>query len=311
MEVARFTAAVSGPRLDLYLVQERKDLSRSFIQKLIADGSVTVNDVPAKSSLRLKRGDVIVMVIPPPPELSLRPEAMPLSVVYEDDDVLVIDKPANLPVHPGPGHASGTLANALLAYCPQLDEMDDSLRPGIVHRLDKDTSGLMMVAKNEAARRKLSLAIKERQVVKRYLALVVGCPQPEAGTIDAPIARHPVRRQKMAVVPGGRPARTHYRVLRRFPQGRGRGYSLLEVTLETGRTHQIRVHMAHIGHPLVGDSVYGRQVDFVGRQFLHAHRLGFRLPSSGEYREFRSELPDDLRRALAELTRTVALVEGR
>jgi 23S rRNA pseudouridine1911/1915/1917 synthase len=213
--------------------------------------------------------------------------------VYQDDELLVLDKPAGLTVHPAPGHPSGTLVNALLAICPDLRGIGDRVRPGIVHRLDKDTSGLMVVAKSHRAHLSLSRQIKERKVKKGYLALVSGELKPREGVIDAPIARNPRDRKRMAVVAGGREARTRYKVLRSNGE-----YSLVEAFPETGRTHQVRVHFASLGHPLVGDHVYGKRSAFLGRQFLHAHLLGFSHPDTGEWREFTSPLPPDLQLAL-------------
>jgi 23S rRNA pseudouridine1911/1915/1917 synthase len=222
-----------------------------------------------------------------------------LTVVYQDDALIVIDKPAGLSVHPGPGHSDGTLVNALLARCPDIQGIGGVIRPGIVHRLDKDTSGLMLVAKTEEAHQSLSAQFKEHTVTKGYLALSVGVVEPASGQIDAPIARDPRHRKRMAVVMGGREARTRYQVVQRFD-----GYSLLEVYPETGRTHQIRVHLAYLGHPLLGDGVYGKRSPLLDRHFLHAHYLGFRHPTSGELIEFRSDLPDDLRRAVETLRST-------
>jgi 23S rRNA pseudouridine1911/1915/1917 synthase len=233
----------------------------------------------------------------------LTAESIPLNVVYEDTDLLVVDKPAGMVVHPAPGHSGGTLVNALLAHVPELElDMGDEARPGIVHRLDKDTSGLIVVAKNRAAHDMLSRQMAARSMLKEYVALVAGKPAPPAGVIDAPIARDRRDRQRMAVVAGGRAARTHFTT----EQELGR-YTLIKATLETGRTHQIRVHMASIGHPVLGDPVYGKRTlkDAaalgIHRQFLHARKLGLRLPSSDEWREFTSELPGDLRDALIKL----------
>jgi len=299
MERLEIIVVEAGQRLDRFLAGQRRDQSRVLFQRLIADGFVAVNGQPAKPSARLRVGDRVAVCIPPPAPTELLPEPMPLAVVYEDADIVVVDKPAGLVVHPGAGHPAQTLANALLARFPEIGEIDATLRPGIVHRLDKDTSGLMVVAKTKAAQLRLAEAIKERRVLKRYLTLVVGRPDPEAGVIDAAIGRHPTQRQRMAVVPWGRPARSHYRLLRHFPgPPKAGGYSLVEVTLETGRTHQIRVHCQSIGHPVVGDAVYGVKAPFVSRQFLHAAVLGLHLPGSGEYREFASPLPADLRVAL-------------
>jgi 23S rRNA pseudouridine1911/1915/1917 synthase len=223
-------------------------------------------------------------------------ESIPLRVIYEDEDVIVVDKPAGLTVHPAPGHPSGTLVNALLAMAPELAEGREMMRPGIVHRLDKDTSGLLVVAKSERARASLIHQLKEREVHKTYVALVRGVPDPAQGTIEAPVGRHPRNRKKMAVVASGRDAETRYRVREVLDS-----FALLEVEPVTGRTHQVRVHLAAIGHPVVGDGVYGRSSPLVARQFLHAWRLAFELPSSGRLVEFESPLPADLRAALRSL----------
>jgi 23S rRNA pseudouridine1911/1915/1917 synthase len=285
----------AGERLDRYLGQ-RLELSRTHIQKLIADGFVTVNGQIAKAGLKLNIGDRLRVVLPPPPPSPLTPEAMPLDIIYEDDDLLVIDKPAGLTVHPAPGHTAHTLVNAILSRFPHLAALSDSLRPGIVHRLDRDTSGVMVVAKNSSAQAKLTEQFRARSVAKAYLVLVKGHLTPENGVIEAPIGRDPRDRKKMAVVAKGREARTEYRVKKYIGD-----YTLLEVFPETGRTHQIRVHFAAIGYPVVGDKVYGVRSPFLSRQFVHAARLGFKLPSSGKYMEFKSELPPDLAQALRDI----------
>lgn len=290
-------AAVADVRLDRYVAEEHPELSRSHVQKLISDGLVTVNGLPAKGSHRLKVGDRITVVVPPPAASSVEPEEIPLNIVYEDSDLLVVDKPAGLTVHPSPGHPSHTLVNAVLAHYPGLEGAAGSTRPGIVHRLDKDTSGLMMVAKTQEAHQNLSGQMKARQVAKRYLVLVHGRLSPSTGAIEAPIGRDPRNRKKMAVVSRGRESRTGYRVSRYLDN-----YTLLEVTLETGRTHQIRVHLSAIGFPVAGDETYGRRSPVLKRQFVHACHLGFRLPSTGEYVEFNSELPPDLEEALERLS---------
>ena len=290
----------AGERLDAFLARRLVErLSRSHAHKLIADGLVTLNDMPAKASHRLARGDRVVASVPPSETPALVPEAIPLSIIYQDEDVIVVDKPPGLTVHPAAGHPRGTLVNALLALCPELAEIKGTLRPGIVHRLDKDTSGLLVAAKNEAAQANLARQLKDRQVHKVYLALVQGRLERPEGVIDAPIGRHPRRRQRMAVVEGGRQALTRYRVREYLRDA----YSLVEVEPLTGRTHQIRVHFASIGHPVVGDRLYGKASALVGRQFLHAWRLGFRLPKGGRYREFESPLAADLEAALEALRR--------
>jgi 23S rRNA pseudouridine1911/1915/1917 synthase len=281
-------------RLDSYLAQHLEQLTRSRLHSLINEGHVLLNGGAAKPAQQVRAGDAIAVTMPPPRPIGLSAEPIPVPVVFEDDDVVVVDKPAGLAVHPGPGHPDGTLVNALLALCPGIQGVGGALRPGIVHRLDKDTSGLMVVAKNDAAHHGLSDSLKTRRVVKGYLGLAAGSlPQPE-GVIDLPIARHPRNRKKMAVVEGGKPARTRYRVTEELP-----GVTLLELDLETGRTHQIRVHLAHLGNPLIGDAVYGRAEASPGRQFLHASRLGFEHPATGAFMEFHSGLPDGLAESLA------------
>jgi len=283
-------------RLDKYVCQQLPELSRARVQKLIADGHITVNGQLAKPGLKLNTGDRLEVAIPPTPPEQLLPESIPLNILYEDDDLLVVEKPAGLTVHPAPGHTSHTLVNALLSHLPHLADIGDSLRPGIVHRLDKDTSGLMLVAKNSKAQEHLIGQFKSHSVTKAYMVLVRGRLTPETGVIEANIGRDPRNRKKMAVVEGGREATTEYKVVKYIGD-----YTLVEVRLRTGRTHQIRVHLAAIGFPVVGDKVYGVRSPFLSRQFLHACRLGFSLPSSGEYIEFKSELPADLEQALKDL----------
>jgi len=295
-KVYNFVADEPGVRLDRYLCRKLAELSRTRIQKLIADGYITVNGQIAKAGLKLNAGDRLKVVLPPPPPSPLTPEAMPLNIIYEDDDLLVVDKPAGLTVHPAPGHRAHTLVNAILSRIPHLAALSDSLRPGIVHRLDRDTSGVMVVAKSSLAQTKLAEQFKARSVAKTYLVLVKGKLTPENGIIEAPIGRDPRDRKRMAVVAKGREARTEYRVVKYIGD-----YTLLEVMPETGRTHQIRVHFSAIGYPVVGDKVYGVKSPFLSRQFLHASRLGFKLPSTGKYMEFKSELPADLAQALKDI----------
>jgi 23S rRNA pseudouridine1911/1915/1917 synthase len=283
----------SGERLDRYICAKHPDLSRTQAQKLITDGFITVNGKPVKASLKTKTGDIINIVILPPEPSPLTPEDIPLKIVYEDNDLLVVDKPAGLTVHPAVGHPAHTLVNAVLAHVPELAETDRTDRPGIVHRLDKDTSGLIIVAKNSVAHLKLSEQFKKRTITKIYYSLVKGRLTPKEGVIEANIGRDPRERKRMAVTDRGREARTEYRVQRYLGN-----YSLLEVRPKTGRTHQIRVHLAAIGFPVVGDATYGGKSEYLDRQFLHAGVLGFCLPSTGEYIEFRSELPPDLKSVL-------------
>jgi 23S rRNA pseudouridine1911/1915/1917 synthase len=296
-KVYNFIADKPGERLDKYVCQQHPELSRSHVQKLIAEGYITVNDQKGKPGLRLSKGDRLKLVIPPAPPSRLVPEAMPLNILYEDADLLVVDKPAGLTVHPAPGHPSHTLVNAILSHFPHLADIGDSLRPGVVHRLDKDTSGVMLVAKNSAAQADLAQQFKSHSVTKAYLVLVKGKLEPENGVIEAAIGRDPRNRKRMAVVAGGREARTEYRVVKYIGD-----YTLLEVRTETGRTHQIRVHLAAIGFPVAGDKVYGVKSPYLSRQFMHACRLGFKLPSTGEYVEFKSELPPDLAQALEDIS---------
>ncbi len=293
----RFVADESGIRLDKFVVEKCLELSRTQVQKLIDDGYITVNSRSAKPGLKLDSGDQVNVVIPPAPPSPLSPEAIPLNIRYEDDDLLVVDKPAGLTVHPAPGHPAHTLVNAILSHFPHLADLGDSLRPGIVHRLDRDTSGVMLVAKNSSSQANLINQFRTRSVVKAYLALVKGKLTPGRGIIEAPIGRDPANRKRMAVVPEGRAARTNYKVIKYIGN-----YTLLEVVTETGRTHQIRVHLAAIGFPVLGDPVYGVKSPYVSRQFLHASRLGFKLPSTGDYVEFTSGLPPDLARALKDIS---------
>lgn len=309
-ETVALEAEGSGERLDVFVARRCPGLSRSLVQRLIREGRVTVDDRPARAGQRLERGDRVLVRVPPREPEALCPEPIPLTIVYEDDDLLVVDKPAGLTVHPAAGLPAGqagvrrgTLAAALLAHRPELAGVGGPERPGIVHRLDRDTSGLLVVAKNEAARAALARQWKARQVEKGYVALVHGRLEPPEGVIDAPIGRDPRHRQRMAVVESGRAARTVYLVRRYLPDqpaGRG-GYSLVEVAPSTGRTHQIRVHFAALGHPLVGDRVYGRPSTVLGRQFLHAYRLAFRHPVDGRPLELESPLPEELSAALARL----------
>ena len=280
-------------RLDQYLAGVDLGLTRSRLRQLIAGGQVTVNGGEVKPAHRVRAGDRIVVSVPAPRPSSVVAQDIPLAVIYQDADLVVIDKPAGLSVHPGPGHPDRTLVNGLLALCPDIQGIGGEIRPGIVHRLDKDTSGLLMVAKTQDAHVRLSRQIKDRSVKKEYLALVEGRPSPEAGTVDVPIGRDPRRRTRMAVTPGGRESRTGYRLLEQAGT-----CSLLELQLHTGRTHQARVHMAWLGHPLLGDAVYGRRSPLLSRHFLHAHGLAFRHPATGEPLEFRSPLPSDLQDAL-------------
>ncbi|MSQ27354.1 MAG: RluA family pseudouridine synthase [Dehalococcoidia bacterium] len=287
------TVDVAENRLDRFLTG-RTGLSRSHLQRLIEQNAVLVNGQPGKAGRKVEPGDAITVTLLAAPTATPQPEPIPLRVVYQDADLMVVDKPAGLTVHPAPGHPHGTLVNAILALAPGIESTEGAPeRPGIVHRLDKDTSGLLVVAKNLSAHEFLSSQFRERSTTKQYLALIEGQLEPEQGAIEAPIGRDSLRRQRMAVMDRGKPARTTYRVLKYL-----KDHTLVLAGLETGRTHQIRVHFAAIGHPVVGDSVYGHRSAWCARQFLHAHVLGFLRPSDGQYLELRSELPDDLSAAL-------------
>ena len=276
-------------RLDLYLSKTFEDKSRSYLQGIIEEGNVLVNNNKKKRNYKLKVGDNIEVNIPAPKLLQIEPENIDLDIVYEDKDLIVVNKPQNMVVHPAPGVYSGTLVNALLNHCKDLSGINGVARPGIVHRIDKDTSGVLVVAKNDKSHNNLAVQFKEHSISRVYMALVEGIIKDEQGTIEAPIGRHPVDRIKMAVVKDGRHAVTHYKVVERF-----KNHTLVECRLETGRTHQIRVHMSHIMHPLVGDPVYGykKQRFNLKGQMLHAKLLGFIHPTTGEYMEFESSIPE-------------------
>jgi 23S rRNA pseudouridine1911/1915/1917 synthase len=293
-----------GGRLDRFVAAHQPELSRTTVQRLIDDDFITRNGSICKASEKVEQGDVIVVRIPPPVATELIAEDIPLVIVYEDNDLIVIDKPAGLVVHPAAGHDSGTLVNAVLGHVPDLGStgggIGGEVRPGIVHRLDKDTSGLIVVAKNDRTLQFLQEQFKSRTIKKMYLALVDGIVTPREGIIDAPIGRSTHDRKKMAVAHDGRSARTRYRVIQIYHDP---DLSLVEVYPETGRTHQIRVHLAWFKHPLVGDEVYGRQHPRVPceRHFLHAASLTLTLPN-GEARTFTAPLPPDLQRVLDQLT---------
>lgn len=276
-------------RLDIFLSEKLPDKSRSYIKQLIDDGSVLVSDKNKKSSYKLKAGDKVYVRLPENKQLDLEPENIPLDILFEDSDIIVINKPQGMVVHPASGVFTGTLVNALLYHCSDLSGINGVNRPGIVHRIDKDTSGILVIAKNDNAHRSLALQLKEHTMTRVYLALTEGVIKEDEGTVDAPLGRHPVERIKISVVKNGKRAVTHYKVLERFDSN-----TLVECKLETGRTHQIRVHMSYIGHPLVGDPVYGyhKQRFNLKGQLLHAKKLGFIHPSTGNYIEFESDIPD-------------------
>ncbi|MDO4265748.1 MAG: RluA family pseudouridine synthase [Eubacteriales bacterium] len=296
-------------RLDSYLSDALKDMSRSHIQKLIRSGEITVNGAASKPGCLLSPGDEIEIPETEPCEPEILPEDIPLDIVYEDADLIVVNKPKGMVVHPAAGHNGGTLVNALLYHCKDsLSGINGVLRPGIVHRIDMDTTGLLIACKNDSSHRSIAEQLAVHSITRRYLALVHGCIREDEGTVDRPIGRSDKDRKKMSVVSPekGKHAVTHYRVLARCPEA-----SLVECRLETGRTHQIRVHMASIGHPLFGDCVYGTKKDryLSFGQFLHAKVLGFVHPSTGEYMEFSAPLPDYFLDVLKKLKLTQELSE--
>ncbi len=287
-----------GERLDKFIA-DNSDISRSYAAKLCDEGLVTLSDKQLKKKDRVSVGDKIVIQIPEPTELSVEGENIPLDIVYEDSDVIVINKPQGMCVHPAVGNESGTLVNGLVYHCGnELSAINGVIRPGIVHRIDKDTSGLLIVAKNNDAHLKLSEQLKERKALRKYIAIVNGNIREDGGTVNKPISRNPSDRKKMAVVAGGREAVTHFNVLERFGQ-----YTLIECILETGRTHQIRVHMASIGHSIVGDPLYGikKEKFNLNGQLLHAKTIGFEHPSTGKMMEFSSEIPEYFENVLKKL----------
>lgn len=290
-------------RLDKACSEIFSDYSRSQIKQLLDGGNITVNGKTEKAKYKVKSGDVIRLEEPETKTLELRPENIPLDIVYEDDDVIVINKPQGMVVHPAPGHDDHTLVNALLYHCP-LSTINGTFRPGIVHRIDKDTSGLLMVAKNDKAHRSLAKQLKDKTNIREYVALVHGRIAEDEGTINAPIGRSLKDRKKQAVVKDGRNAVTHFEVLKRY-----RDYTFVKCILETGRTHQIRVHMKYIGHPLVGDPLYGPKKTIKGNgQFLHAGKLGFVHPTTGKLLIFEAPLPKIFQECLEKLDKTNRLV---
>lgn len=289
-------ADAAKTRIDKYITENLgEDVSRSQVQLWIADGHVSVNDGPIKSNYKVSQGDRIVLKVPEPSAVEIIPEDIPLEIAFEDGDVIVVNKPRGMVVHPAPGHSSGTLVNALMFHCKDLSGINGELRPGIVHRIDKDTTGLIMAAKNDKAHASLAAQLKEHSVNRRYLALVHGNISHDQGTIDAPIGRDAQDRKLYTVTDrNSKHAVTHFTVVERFGD-----YSLLELKLETGRTHQIRVHMKYIGHPLVGDPVYGKSKGIkLNGQALHAAVLGFVHPSTGDYKEFSAPMPSDMNELL-------------
>lgn len=297
MEIYTFTPGdeQKNVRIDKFLSEQLPDQSRSYLQKLLKEGNVTVNEKPVKANYKVQLSDTVRLELPEPESPDILPEDIPLDILYEDHDVILVNKPKGMVVHPAAGHYSGTLVNALMFHCgDRLSGINGEIRPGIVHRIDKDTSGLLMVAKNDFAHLGLSEQIKEHSFTREYETVVCGAIK-EDGTVDAPIGRHKTDRKKMCVTTeNSREAVTHYFVLDRYA-----GYTHLRVRLETGRTHQIRVHMAYLGHPVAGDPVYGNgKPAWLEGQCLHAKKIGFVHPRTGEYMEFDSELPEYFKKFL-------------
>ncbi|CAM3034756.1 RluA family pseudouridine synthase [Lactococcus hircilactis] len=284
-------------RLDKAL-SNQTELSRTVLTALIRNEKVSVNGAVKKAKYKVKTGDVITFEIPEAKALDIQAENIPLEIVYQDEDVAIVNKPQGMVVHPAAGHADGTLVNALMYHVTDLSGINGTIRPGIVHRIDKDTSGLLMIAKNDQAHERLAAQLKEKSNKRRYVAIVHGILPNDFGTIEAPIARNPKDRKKQAVIANGKPAVTHFEVLERFER-----YTLLALELETGRTHQIRVHLAYIGHPVAGDPLYGPKKTLTPNhgQFLHAQTLGFKHPRTGEWMEFEAEVPKIFEQTLKNL----------
>lgn len=294
------TKEQAGQRLDVVLTGQCQDFTRSYIQKLCKEQKAFVDEMISKGNYKCKEGEKVRLLVPEPEELEIEPESMDLDIVYEDQDVILINKPKGMVVHPAAGHYSGTLVNGLMAHCKEdLSGINGVLRPGIVHRIDKDTTGILIVCKNDMAHQSIAAQLKEHSITRKYHAIVYDNIKEDEGTVNAPIGRSVKDRKKMAVTTGGRSAVTHYRVLKRLKQG----FTYIECQLETGRTHQIRVHMASIKHPLLGDDVYGpkKQKYSLEGQCLHAKVLGFVHPRTGEYMEFEVPLPEYFKDLLEKL----------
>ncbi|KAF0133518.1 MAG: 23S rRNA pseudouridine synthase [Candidatus Saganbacteria bacterium] len=290
-------------RLDIFLAKQNMGLSRAYVQRLIEQKEILVNGLPQKHSYKLKVGDNVTVEISPPKKIEVEAENIPLDVVYEDEDLLVVNKPRGMVTHPAVGNFKGTLVNALLYHIKNLSGIGGFLRPGIIHRLDKDTSGLLLVAKSDFAHHFLSGQMKDRKIKKIYMALVHGLVKQDEGYVQARIGRHPVNRQKMAVIKNpdlkSREALTFFKVIKRYKE-----FTLVELDLKTGRTHQIRVHMSHIGHPIIGDKTYGGKTKINGMEvktMLHAKKIGFCHPRTGKYMEFIKEIPDDMAQVLEKI----------
>lgn len=304
--VMEITPEMEGERIDKCISNYLESLSRSYIQKIIKDGKAYVNDAVVKANYKVKVDDKVQFEIPDCEEPDIPPQDIPLDILYEDKDILIVNKPKDMVVHPAPGHYEGTLVNAIMFHCKdELSGINGVLRPGIVHRIDKDTTGSIIICKNDEAHRKIAQQLKEHSITRKYRAIVYGRIMEEEGTVNAPIGRHPTDRKKMAInEKNGKPAVTHYKVLERFDK-----YTYIECQLETGRTHQIRVHMTSIGHPLLGDDVYGsgRSPFKLTGQTLHAGVLGFIHPTSKEYVEYSAPLPEYFKMVLDKLRKQVII----
>lgn len=293
-DIIEISATDNGERIDKYLSEKFSEYSRSYIKGLIDDGRVSVSGKTVKSSFKVFNGAAITVNIPPLKEVEIIPENIPLDILYEDEDVILINKPKRMVVHPAAGHYTGTLVNALMYHCKEnLSGINGELRPGIVHRIDMDTTGVIIVCKNDVSHRLIAEQLKEHSIKRKYQAIVYGAFKIDEGTIEGPIGRSKTDRKKMAIVPDGKAAITHYRVIKNYTSPNGNNFAHIECELETGRTHQIRVHMASIGHPLLGDEVYGAAKNpfKLQGQALHAEMLGFVHPHTGEYMEFHAPLP--------------------
>lgn len=297
------TVYSAGSRVDKFIADSIPWLSRSQIQILLRQSYITVNKNHVKNNQIVKFNDCIHIQLPPPQILKAEP--VQLDIIYEDEDVVVLNKPAGMVVHPGPGHPEHTLVNAILAHCPGLSISDELIRPGIVHRLDKDTSGLIVIAKNIPAKEHLINQFKNHTVLKQYHVLVEGYLHPENGIIEASIGRDPHNFKRMAIIAEGKEAITHYTVIKYYS-----GCTLINATLETGRTHQIRVHLSSIGYPVIGDSTYGHKSPYLDRHFVHAYQLGFRLPSTGVFHKYNCPLPHELKDVLNRLSDNSQVLSG-
>ena len=300
----KVTSEMAGKRLDVVLSEQCSDLTRSYINKLCKEERAALNGKTSKGNKKCKEGDVITLQVPEPTELEILPEEMNLDIVYEDQDVILINKPKGMVVHPAAGHYSGTLVNGLMAHCKDdLSGINGVLRPGIVHRIDKDTTGILIVCKNDMAHQSIAKQLYDHSITRKYYAIVYGNIKEEEGTVNAPIGRSLKDRKKMGIVMDGKHAVTHYKVLKRLKKG----FTYIECQLETGRTHQIRVHMASIGHPLLGDELYGNPKNLAMKglqgQTLHAMIIGFVHPSTHEYMEFEAPLPEYFQNLLLKLSK--------